>query len=67
MILDSVFGYHNVIEIRARILDPLSLNSTFSLGYENHIGEIIPGYRWYQGQSVNTAPIISNIFLLLAR
>jgi len=62
MILDSVLGYHNAIEIRARIIEPLSLNSTFSLGYENHTDEIIPGYRWYQGQYVNTAPIISNIF-----
>jgi D-alanyl-D-alanine carboxypeptidase len=62
MILDRVLGYHNAIEIRARIIEPLSLNSTFSLGYENHIGDIIPGYRWYQGQSVNTAPMISNIF-----
>jgi len=62
MILDSVLGYHNAIEIRARIIDPLSLSSTFSLGYENNMSEIIPGYRWYQGKNVNTAPIISNIF-----
>ena len=62
MILDHVLGYHNAIEIRARIIDPLSLNSTFSLGYENHMGEIIPGYELYEGQYVNTGPIISNIF-----
>jgi len=62
MILDEVLGYHNAIEIRARIIDPLSLNATFSLGYEDHMGEIIPGYETYQGQLINTAPFISNIF-----
>ncbi len=62
MILDQVLGYHNAIEIRARIIDPLSLNSTFSVGYENHMGELIAGYEYYHGQFVNVAPIMSNIF-----
>jgi D-alanyl-D-alanine carboxypeptidase len=62
MILDEVFGYHNAVEIRARIIEPLSLSSMFSVGYENHMDELIPGYELYQGQYINTAPIISNVF-----
>lgn len=62
MILDEVFGYHNAVAIRERIIAPLSLNSTFSVGYEHDMGEIIPGYELYQGQYINTGPIMSNVF-----
>lgn len=54
MILDTVLGSQNAYEMRDRILSPLSLEDTFSVGVENNMIELIPGYESIQGQLFNT-------------
>ncbi|WP_042143685.1 MULTISPECIES: serine hydrolase [unclassified Pseudoalteromonas] len=54
MILDTVLGSQNAYEMRDRILSPLSLEDTFSVGVENNMIELIPGYETINGQHFNT-------------
>ena len=54
MILDIALGAPNAYEIRDRILSPLSLEDTFSVGTENDMIELIPGYVELNGQMFNT-------------
>ncbi|MCG7563324.1 serine hydrolase domain-containing protein [Pseudoalteromonas sp. McH1-42] len=62
MILDKVLGYHNAIEIRNRIITPLSLDATFAIGYEQDQGELTPGYDYIDGEFMNVGPLFSTIW-----
>ncbi|OCQ22500.1 hypothetical protein A7985_00595 [Pseudoalteromonas luteoviolacea] len=61
MIMDSVLGHPNALAMRDKIIDRLSLSDTFSVGIENQVAQITPGYEKQNDAFINTGPILSQV------
>lgn len=61
LILDSVLGEHHHTALRNRVFIPLGMNNTYYSGFENDLGESIPGYILLDGEMVNTKPFYASL------
>lgn len=45
LIVDAVLEEHHAAALRANVIDPVFMDNTYYLGFENDRGEIVSGYR----------------------
>ncbi|WP_185843593.1 serine hydrolase domain-containing protein [Pseudoalteromonas luteoviolacea] len=61
MVMDRALGHSNAFAMRDKIIDRLALSNTFSVGIENQVAQLTPGYEKQDDSFINTGPILSKV------